>query len=195
MPRKNDSFINDLVACPWWISLILAVSTFVALKFLYPSLAAIGAMVFLATAVVSAIKAYESGTLLKSQTSLESIRALSWREFEKLIAEAYRMNGYQVEGNSGAGADGGVDVVARKDGRTTLIQCKQWKTQSIGVKVIREMYGIMCAEKADAVHVVGTGGFTKDAIGFAEGKPVELLGGSEVMKLVKKAQGAANEEN
>jgi restriction system protein len=41
--------------------------------------------------------------------------------------------------NASEGADGGVDLVLRKDGEKFFVQCKQWKKGSVGVKPIREL--------------------------------------------------------
>src|SRR6202041_3394432 len=51
------------------------------------------------------------GRLVDQQTSLASLRAVSWKDFELLVAEAYRRQGYEVDFSLGKGADGGVDLV------------------------------------------------------------------------------------
>lgn len=56
--------------------------------------------------------------------------------------------------NPGQGADGGVDLRLRKDGKKAYVQCKHWKKRSVGVKVVRELYGIVMAKKADQGIVV-----------------------------------------
>ena len=66
----------------------------------------------------------------------DSLNGMSWREFELLVGEAFRMQGYQVGENGGGGADGGIDLVLRKDNQKFLVQCKQWKAFSVGVGVI-----------------------------------------------------------
>lgn len=58
---------------------------------------------------------------LARQQSLDDVRALGWREFEQLLAEAYRQSGYEVT-ETVRGADGGVDLcnprgVGTKKGR------------------------------------------------------------------------------
>ncbi len=55
---------------------------------------------------------------------LDSLRALSWQDFEKLVGEAYRRPGYVVEETGGGGPDGEVDLVIRNDGKTYFVQCK-----------------------------------------------------------------------
>ena len=124
------------------------------------------------------------------QTSIGSIRRLSWRSLEDLVGEAYRRNGYAVMGNSDPGPDGGVDIVARKDGETVLVQCKQWKARRIGVGTVREMFGLLNAEKANEVHIVSSGYFTDDARAFARHKPIRLIDGPMLVQLVKRAQSA-----
>ena len=126
--------------------------------------------------------------LFDQQSGLESIRSLSWKEFEELTGEAFRRQGCQVTENHDAGPDGGVDLVLRKDGKTFLVQCKHWKSLNVGVKVVREMFGIMTAKKADGVYVITSGKFTLEAREFAEGKPIKLIEGQELSSLINEIQ-------
>ena len=102
---------------------------------------------------------------------------LSWQEFELMIGELYRRQGYTVELCSGDGSDGGVDLWLRRDGKTVLVQCKHWKVYKVGVSPVRELFGILAAEKADYAIFVTTGRFTQDARAFAAGKAMELIDG------------------
>jgi len=95
-----------------------------------------------------------------------------------------------VDFSLGQGADGGVDLVLRKAGRTSLVQCKQWKTVSVGAPVIREMFGLMVAENANETIIVTSGNFTRDAQSFAEGKPIRLVDGPQLLALVRSVQSA-----
>ncbi|MEI6195437.1 MAG: restriction endonuclease [Verrucomicrobiota bacterium] len=127
-------------------------------------------------------------TLVDQQTSLESLRAVPWKEFEFLVAEAYRRQGYEVNFSLGKGADGGVDLVLRKSGRTSQVQCKQWNVFSVGAPVIREMFGLLTAEQADEAIIVTSGKFTSEAECFAQGKPIKLVDGPRLLGLVKQVQ-------
>jgi restriction system protein len=126
------------------------------------------------------------------QTSLEKLRETGWKDFEYLVAEAFRRQDYDVDYSLGRGADGGVDLTLRRDGRTSLVQCKQWKVFSIGAPVIREMFGLMTAEKADEAIIVTTGKFTRDAQDFAAGKPIRLVDGPQLLALVQSVQARSN---
>ncbi len=72
-----------------------------------------------------------------------------------MVGEAYRRQGYAVEESLAGGADGGIDLILRKNGQTTLVQCKRWKTQSVGAPVIREMFGLLAHHGAARVIVDG----------------------------------------
>ena len=78
----------------------------------------------------------------------DALDGISWREFEMLVGEGFRLQGYQVVETGGGGADGGVDLVLTKPGNNGgekfLVQCKQWRAFKVGVDVVRELYGVCC---------------------------------------------------
>ena len=122
---------------------------------------------------------------LKANIDLNWVRGLTWRGFERQLAEVYRQKGYQVEETGGGGLDGGVDLKLRKDGCTTVVQCKHWKTWKVSVKPVRELFGVMAAEGADSAIFIASGSYTSDALKFAEGKPIELIGQRGFLNLVR----------
>ena len=61
------------------------------------------------------------------------------------------------------GPDGGVDLRLRKNGQVVFVQCKQWKARSVGVKVVRELFGVMAAKNVKHGIVVTYGEFTSEA--------------------------------
>lgn len=126
--------------------------------------------------------------LLDTRTDLESLSQGGWRQFELLVGEAFRRQGYAVEETGLGGADGGIDLILRKDGRRTLVQCKQWKRQQIGVSVVREMAGLLAHHQAHAVKIVCIGTYTKDAERFTQGKPIELISGLRLLQMIRAAQ-------
>jgi len=85
--------------------------------------------------------------LVDEQTSLESLRNTSWKDFEFLVAEAYRRQGFQVEYSLSRGADGGVDLILRKDGRGFARSMQTMEGVSVGAPVIRQMFGLLIASK------------------------------------------------
>jgi restriction system protein len=205
MPRQKESNAELLLKLPWWISAAMGVLVFAALRWGVPAWAGndnlrqivAKGIVPLAPLPLLFFEIFAAGSywfgchrrrLVDGQTSLESIRNTPWKQFEFLVAEAYRRQGYQVEFSLGRGADGGVDLTLRRDGRTSLVQCKQWKVFSVGAPVIREMFGLLTAEKADEAIIVTSGNFTRDAQDFAAGKPIHLIDGPQLLALVQSVQ-------
>ena len=123
-----------------------------------------------------------------------SLKSLSWEDFELLVGEIFRRRGYAVELCAGTGADGGVDLLLRKDEERVLVQCKHWKAQKVGVRELREFFGVLTAEQAPRGIFVTTGAFTDAARDFAKGKPIEMIAGKELEQLLQSAA-ATPEEN
>ena len=115
---------------------------------------------------------------VRAAPAADALNGMRWQEFERVVGEAFRMQGYAVEERGGAGADGGVDLVLRKDGEKFLVQCKQWRAYKVGVTVVRELYGVMAAQGAAGGFVVTSGVYTEEAVGFAQGRNVKLIDGA-----------------
>jgi restriction system protein len=205
MARNNDSILEHLAILPWRLNLILAAIVYVSFKYLIPfitfqhpfykglvailpSLAPYVAFVLCLTAAASALDAWRKGALLDSQKGIRTIRAISWQEFEQLVGEAYRRKGYAVTESGGGGADGGIDLVLRRGDKKLLVQCKHWWIDKVGVKVVRELYGVVAAEGVSGGIVISSGTFTREAKDFASGKPLELIDGPELLKMISEVQ-------
>jgi restriction system protein len=204
MAKRNTFFFNLLTEAPWWVSVVVAAITYVGLTHILPNVETgnpivdmifksfpyagpFFAVIFLLATPFAFFNGRRKHKILDDQQDIASIKALSWKEFEELVAEAYRRQGFRVIEN-GFGPDGGVDVKLIKGNQTTLVQCKQWRSKNVGVAVIREMFGVMTAESASKVVIICCGGFTRDALSFAENKPIELIGGAELLSIVKEIQ-------
>ena len=122
----------------------------------------------------------------------DALDGMSWREFEMLVGEGFRLQGYQVVETGGGGADGGIDLVLRRPGKSGgekfLVQCKQWRAFKVGVGVVRELYGVMAATGATGGFVVTSGRFTDEAVSFASGRNVTLIDGSKLHGLLRQAK-------
>jgi restriction system protein len=120
----------------------------------------------------------------------DALDGMSWREFELLVGEAYRLQGYRVTEIGGGGPDGGVDLVLAKGSEKFFVQCKQWKAYKVGVTTVRELYGVMAAKGATGGFVVTSGRFTTDAKDFAQGRNIELVDGPRLFAMIQQARGA-----
>ena len=209
MPRKNETILNLLAASPWWVSIGLSALSYIILKYIVPEItfenlvlnsfskaapkvAPLLALILIFPALVSALNSLRKKTLLNRQKDIDSIKTLSWKEFEELMGEAYRRQGYTIIENQDLGPDdqpdGGVDLVIKKSDRIFLVQCKQWRKVKVGVSVVREMYGIMTAQNADGVIIVTSGFFTQEAKNFVIGKSIDLIEGPELAMMINQVQ-------
>lgn len=151
---------------------------------LFKSIATIGQYIFPAVFALGAI-----GSLIKrkkqdhfyskasTNSPLQEISKMSWKDFEQLTAAAFRNRGYLVQ-DTNDGPDGGVDLVLKKDGEKYLVQCKHWRANKVGVQIVRELLGVMASRGAVGGFVVTAGEYTKEAKAFAEGRNIELIAGA-----------------
>lgn len=117
----------------------------------------------------------------------EILSALEWKRFETVCAEYLRLIGYDPK-ETRIGADGGVDIWIYKQGDERpfgIVQCKAWNSYKVGVKSVRELYGVMAAEKVNNGLFITSGVFTSEAIAFAEGKLISMFSGHEFLSKIK----------
>ena len=210
MGRGKRNLIDVLAGLPWPVGLVVGTLGYLTLAHGVPvwfarqggpfaqvfagesSPLSLLAWVFLVLCAIGALasflKSQRTRRLLDTRTGLESIAALGWRDFERLVGEAFRRRGYSVEETGLGGADGGIDLILRRDGRRILVQCKQWRRQRVPVNVVREMYGLMAHHRADEVRIAALGGFTPDAERFAEGKRIALIGGPALLAMIEEVR-------
>jgi len=178
MAQRKSSIVETLALCPWWVSLALAIFSYGALH------ASLISLCLFCLATFSGLRGRVNSRMLEQQTGLDSLCRLSWKQFEDLVGQAYRRQGYAVEEMQGGGADDGVDLVLTRNGESTLVQCKRWRGLPVPVRTVREFYGVLMDRRAAAAKLVATSQFTPDAVGFANGKPIELVDAEALLKLV-----------
>lgn len=198
---------------PWWAGVLLAVISYFVLHYfatqepqtsltinnmsqtvfsgLWRTLAFFGQIIlpfaFMMGAMVSAIRRYKDKRLFQRTVSTQSdkpLNNLSWHEFELLVGKYFRMQGYAVQ-TTNDGPDGGIDLILTRNGETHLVQCKHWKAYKIGVKIVRELLGVMVENGATGGFVITSGEFTQDAVAFANANHIFLLNGKALIKIMK----------
>ncbi len=112
-------------------------------------------------------------------------------EFESLITNLFQKMGLETRLTQ-ASRDGGVDCVAYDPrpifGGKVVIQAKRYKN-TVGVSAVRDLFGTVQNEGASKGILVTTSGYGKAAFDFAEGKPLELLSGSNLLYLLAEHAG------
>ena len=124
----------------------------VALQFIVPA-------IFLAAGCASIVRRIRSRALLGDirRGVYTDIATLSRQDFERMLSGAFRRRGYSVSGRGSSEAEGGIDMALVRNNERFLVQCKQWRAQSVSVSVVRELCEAMAAEGAVGGFAVTSG--------------------------------------
>lgn len=215
MARRKDSSIELVSGLPWQAGIVLGATGYVAVRYglgwcmstfggaigqslgttltdgTYAPIAWLLLGACWLAALISFLDVRRRKHLLGAQSGLGSLSAMNWREFERLVIDAFRRQGYSVHETALRGADGGVDMILHRNGAITLVQCREWRTKLVDVKFAREMYGVLMHHHADAVKIIAIGDYTDDAQRFVNGKPIELIGGNALLAMLREGSAKA----
>jgi len=143
------------------------------------------------------ISGTEKDTPPKEWTT-QLIADLDWRVFEKLCIKLWEEKGFSAK-ETGAGADGGVDFYLYADStdqKIGAVQCKSWSSQQIGVKVFRELQGVVASEELKLGLLMYSGTLSKAASEFLTNSAVTVKSQdgtrilAEIYKLPEERQAA-----
>lgn len=116
----------------------------------------------------------------------QDINALSGVDFENLCYVLLQKNGFEVETTKQSG-DGGIDLIAYNHkpflSGKYIIQCKRY-AGGVGEPILRDLYGVVMAERANKGILITTGYFSMSAIKFASDKNLELIDGEKLNELL-----------
>ncbi len=204
--------VRLIALMPWWLGLAVAVASYLWLHSVASSpmpvvtdpqqlnavivgsvwrgLALVGQylvpLLCLTGAGVSMFKRRQASQLHSDAANrADGIAQMSWREFEVLVGEYFRRLGFSATVTGGGGPDGGVDVLLQKGSDRYLVQCKHWRARRVGVEAVRELYGVMAAQRMAGGFVVTSGDFTDEARAFASGREVELINGRALQRGIR----------
>lgn len=125
-----------------------------------------------------------------TEWSLDVLRDMEWKRFEDLCLGLYRAKGIRAE-STPLGPDGGVDVRLYQDDAdpqhcTAIVQCKAWGERAVGVKLIRELRGVMAHESIDKGFFMAPGRYTEDARTFAAANRITLIDGRQLLAMLQR---------
>ncbi len=133
----------------------------------------------------------QENDVLSELDTRPNLMELTPGEFENLITNLFERMDLATR-QTQASRDGGVDCVAFDMrpvvGGKIIIQAKRYKN-TVGVGAVRDLYGAMQHEQASKGILVTTSGYGKAAYEFANGKPIALLDGSNLIYLLKEHAG------
>lgn len=113
---------------------------------------------------------------------------IDWKDFQQIVAEIYERQGYSVR-VTGAGPDGGIDIIAEQRRATAhekiIVQCKH-QCATVGRPVCQQLLGTMTADlEVTSAAIVTSSSFSREAVSFAGGKRLKLIGRTELLRLCR----------
>ncbi|MBN8758085.1 MULTISPECIES: restriction endonuclease [Variovorax] len=122
---------------------------------------------------------------MESQWSPSVLAAIEWRRFEAVCEALYAQAGFATRSQS-HGADGGIDIwlQSRHSDVPRIVQCKHWQTKTVGVKEMREFFGVMASHQLKSGTYVTSSTFSGDAIAFAKANGIHAQDGAALLKLI-----------
>lgn len=117
---------------------------------------------------------------------IEQLQRMDPIAFEHFVGYLYQKQGFRVATTVTSG-DEGVDLVLRKGNQLTIVQCKRY-AGTVGQPIVRDLYGAMMHNKANAAVLVTSGVISKPAEDWAQGKPITLVDGHELISWTRHMQ-------
>ena len=118
---------------------------------------------------------------------------ISSREFEEVIEQLFRDEGFETE-LTAATRDGGRDIIATKIemGKPIVfyIECKRYgQKNSVGVSIVRSLYGVQSSDRINKSILVTTGHVTRGARKFVERQNVmmSVIDADEIHDLIQRS--------
>jgi restriction system protein len=113
---------------------------------------------------------------------------IEWRRFEAVCERLFAQAGFETKSQS-HGADGGVDIWLHSrnaEGPVSVVQCKHWQGKAVGVKEVREFFGVMASHQLKRGTYATTSTYTADAQQFAKDNGINALNGAGLLALIAK---------
>lgn len=177
----ENSLFGILLRKSWWVSALVALGTFVAVRnFMEWGYALFATGPFIVIALMAAWRQFTVPGGARLEKALAKIRSKSWEEFARVLEEGLKKEGYTVTRVSGA-----ADFELQKAGRVSLVCARRWKAARTGAEPLKEL--VASGEKrgaAECLYVVA-GEITEQARGFAKEKSVQLVEGAGLVGLVR----------
>src|SRR6185436_1088478 len=177
----KNSLFAVLVRSPWWISLLVAVGTVAAARLILPiELAVFAALPFAGIAIYALVQQLRRPGAKRVAKTLERARGLSGEGFVSALETGFKREGYAV-----TRMDGAADLVLRREGLTTLVECKRWKAMRAGIEPLREFDAATREHGPVGRIYVAAGEVTDSARKFATERNIRLVQEEELARLLR----------
>ena len=200
--RKDLNVFDFLAQIPRWVCVALSASFYLFFQYaipyfenqgsivndvhvsLGPVLAPVVALALLAPVSFSFLKSSRKKKLYELREEIKAIQDLSWPQFKELVAKAYNRSGYSILESDPFVSDPSVDFVMRKSANLFLLQSRYWRNRKLGLREVKNLSSLMHDKQASGVFLLTTGVFSNEARRYAVGRPINLIDGIKLVKLL-----------
>lgn len=126
---------------------------------------------------------YHKAQKVRSANEIE-VKNLSGIEFEIWISKLLKENGFADVRGTPATGDQGADLIAKKDGKTIIIQTKRYQ-RTVGNKAVQEAIGAVQFYRGDEGWVITNSTFTPSAKALAHRSNIRLIDGKMLENIEK----------
>jgi restriction system protein len=201
--------MGGLLVAPWWAWLLIGGSLYFVLQgahaFFDPNspsaskwstLIDVGSIGLLVVCTIAGATSFmlgrgepqasdASASARNSDEARKAQNRMSWGQFELLALEAFRRRGFQVTERGQSAEDGSRNLQLTRGRQRFLAHCKAWKTATVDIGAVRELYSMIIVAKAHGGIVITTGNFTQEARTFAAGRQLQLIDGQTLRELLR----------
>ena len=178
----QKTLFTVLLGQPWWISALVGVALFGVAQLAFPPVAPFVALPFVGIAFYVGYRQLRTVSPGKVEERLQALRDLSWDQFSTVVADAYPRQGYDVMPvNKSA-----YDLTLTRQDRVTLLQCRRWKVNQLGIGPLEELARAIASIDAYNGICITAGTLSPKAQEFVTGKPITLVTGRELATLAGK---------
>lgn len=185
LKMAQNSLFAILLRSPWWISFAIAgVLSIIALAILPAHLAPYaisGGLPFIVVGMIATYRQMRAPSATQVTRTLETVGAMSWRDFSAALVAAFQRDGYTVTPMRGTAAD----FELERGGRTALVSGKRWKANSHGVEPLRELHSASLAREAAESIYITSGALSENAQRYAKEKKIRIIEGVALVELLR----------
>lgn len=120
--------------------------------------------------------------------ALAVVREMKRANFELLIAEAFRLQGFSVTEFGDGGAPDQPDLGLVKAGKKFCVQCRHWQDPTVDIAAVEELDRVVAERAADGGFLVTAGKVAEDAAAFARERKIQLINGPKLLAMLEKAK-------
>jgi hypothetical protein len=125
-----------------------------------------------------------------SPAGTDALARLSWHDFEHLLAEYYRDQGWRVEYHAPPKSlkqlEGAFDLRLYRGNETVIVQCKHWDAAEVQLQEVNELLSTMLNEAATRGILVTRGRYSAEARAVPRRQPrLQLIDGDVLRVMLK----------